>query len=172
MLIIIKKIVKRIVNLAFDRFISVDDQTIIGQYTYIGQYSSITKSKIGNYCSIGSGVLIGLGEHLLDGASTSAEFYHGDVFSELTRADVVVDHDVWIGANAIILRGVHIGTGAVIGAGAVVTKDIPPYAIAVGVPAVIIRYRLEPLIREKLLASEWWLLNKNDAKKIHNKLMK
>ena len=56
-------------------------------------------------------------------------------------ADIVIEDDCWIGANAVILGGVHVGRGAIIGAGAVVTKDIPSMAIAVGVPAKVLKYR-------------------------------
>lgn len=56
-------------------------------------------------------------------------------------APVIIDDDVWIGLHCVILRGVHIGKGAIIGAGSVVTKDVPPYAIAAGNPASVIRYR-------------------------------
>ena len=60
---------------------------------------------------------------------------------EQTKTGITVEDDVWIGANSVILPGVHINKGAIIGAGSVVTKDIPPYAIAVGNPAKVIKYR-------------------------------
>lgn len=70
--------------------------------------------------------------------------------------EVVIWHDVWIGANAIILPGVTIGTWAVIWAGSVVTKDIPPYAIAAGAPCHIIKYRFSEPEIESMLKSQWW----------------
>ncbi|WP_281040324.1 MULTISPECIES: CatB-related O-acetyltransferase [unclassified Mesorhizobium] len=73
-----------------------------------------------------------------------------------TRGPIVVGHDVWIGARAIIMSGVTIGNGAVIGAGSVVTKDVPPYAIVAGSPARIIRYRFSPDVVDRIQASEWW----------------
>ena len=70
--------------------------------------------------------------------------------------NVSIWHDVWIGINAVILPWIKIGTGAVIGAGSIVTEDVPPYAIVGWVPAKIIKYRFEPDVIEKLLKSEWW----------------
>ena len=69
----------------------------------------------------------------------------------LTNGDIVVGDDVWVGQRAIIMSGVNIGQGAVIGAGAIVTKNVPPYAIVGGIPAKVIRYRFsEELIQELL----------------------
>ena len=70
---------------------------------------------------------------------------------------VTMGHDVWIGRDVTLLCGTHIGTGAVVAAGAVVTKDVPPYAIVGGVPAKILKYRFDPKTIAGLLASEWWL---------------
>ena len=67
-----------------------------------------------------------------------------------------IGNDVWIGRNAVIKDGVTVGDGAIIGTSAVVTKDVPPYAIVVGVPARIIRYRFSPEIIEALLELRWW----------------
>lgn len=69
---------------------------------------------------------------------------------------VEIGNDVWIGANAVIMPGVHIGDGAIVGAGAIVTKDIPPYAIVGGVPAQIIRYRFPQELIDAFLRIKWW----------------
>ena len=73
-----------------------------------------------------------------------------------------VGSDVWIGTNAVILDGCRIGDGAIIAAGAIVTKDVEPYAIVGGVPAVSIRYRFEGKIRDELMKSCWWLKNEKE----------
>lgn len=74
----------------------------------------------------------------------------------LDRGETLIGHDVWIGANAIILRGVKVGNGAIVGAGAVVTKDVEPYAIVGGIPARVIRYRFEKAVIQKLEELQWW----------------
>lgn len=103
---------------------------------------------IGNYCSIAGDVTFHLSpNHHLNRISTFP--FGGDADNSLSKGDIVVDDDVWIGHHATILTGVHIGQGAVIAAGALVNKDVPPYAIVGGVPAKIIKYRFnEPLIKK------------------------
>lgn len=96
--------------------------------------------------------------------STSPVFYkakggtgrHLGENEEPERVSTVIGNDVWIGLRAIIKAGVKIGNGAVIDAGAVVTKDIPDYAIAVGVPAKVIRYRFDAETIDKLNTMKWW----------------
>ena len=73
----------------------------------------------------------------------------------ISKGDIIVDDDVWIGYGATILSGVHIGQGAVIAAGAVVTKDVPPYAIVGGVPAKVIKYRFSPEIIQQLMKLDY-----------------
>lgn len=85
-----------------------------------------------------------------------------DAFS---KGDIIVDDDVWIGYGATIMSGVHIGQGAVVAAGAVVTKDVPPYAIVGGVPAKVIKYRFEPEMIEELLKVDYSKLTKEDIEK-------
>lgn len=112
---------------------------------------------IGNYVSIGPHVtfLCG-GEHALTGISTYP--FRAAACGEIeaaSRGPIVVKDDVWIGLGARILSGVTIGQGAVIAAGAVVVKDVPPYAIVGGVPAKLIRWRFSESVREKLARIDW-----------------
>ncbi|MGX9519172.1 CatB-related O-acetyltransferase [Vibrio mediterranei] len=133
----------------------IDKFSTIGSYTYIGRSCTISKANIGNYCSIANNVSIGQGEHSLEKISTSSIFYK-DAYNVLTANECTISHDVWIGVDAIILRGVMIGTGAVIGANSVVTKDVPPFAVVVGSPAKIIKYRFKEEKIETILKSRWW----------------
>ena len=138
----------------------------INEYSYVGKNSIIQNAEIGKFCSIAREVFIGLGTHPIDEFSTSTLFYRRKntfgielmdrdlEFEEYRKTEI--GNDVWIGARAMILDGVKIGHGAIIAAHAVVTKDVPPYAIVGGVPARIIKYRFgEDRIR-KLLALSWW----------------
>ena len=75
----------------------------------------------------------------------------------------MIGHDVWLGSGAMILSGVTIGHGAVVAAHALVTKDVPPYAIVGGNPARIIRYRFDDRTVSALLASAWWDLPKDQV---------
>jgi galactoside O-acetyltransferase len=95
------------------------------------------KIRIGECCLVGPNVVMRTANHKYDNPDISI-IQQGHAVS-----DISIDDDVWIGANAVILGGVHIGTGAVIGAGAVVTRDVPSMAIAVGVPAIVVKYRGE-----------------------------
>lgn len=109
---------------------------------------------IGNYCSIARNVSFLLaGEHPLNNVSTFPfdTIYGSGVPTSISKGPIRIDDDVWIGHGAIILSGVHIGQGAVIAAGAVVNKDVAPYAIVGGVPAKIIRYRFSDEIISVLM---------------------
>jgi acetyltransferase-like isoleucine patch superfamily enzyme len=137
----------------------------IGKGTYISQNSIISKTSIGNYCSIGPNFLCGWGVHPTNGISTSPMFYstkeqNGISLSKYDKIEerkvIKIGNDVFIGANVTVLDGVTIGDGAVIGAGAVVSKNIPPYAIAVGCPINIVRYRFDQKEIDSLLKIRWW----------------
>ena len=145
----------------------IDEKTEIGNYNYVGRYSTITETKVGNYCSIASFVIIGPGEHPLDLFSTSPRAL--DIVKleySLTKKETLIGNDVWIGAHAIILRGVQIANGAVIAAGAVVTRDVPAYAIVAGVPARVIRYRKSEEEIRQFEESKWWEYKPNELKMI------
>jgi acetyltransferase-like isoleucine patch superfamily enzyme len=135
----------------------------IGKYVYIGNNCFLTKTKIGNYVSIGNDVIVGPGEHDYRRISTSSKVSNIS-YNDLTEKECKIGNDVWIGAKSIILRGVAVGDGAVIGAGSVVTKDIPPFAIAVGVPARVIKYRFSENEITKILDSKWWNLDLQEAR--------
>lgn len=119
--------------------------------------------KVGSFCSFAAGVKIFLGgEHRTDWVTT---FPFPELWKEAaghiqghpkTRGDVIIGNDVWIGAEAVILSGVRIGDGAVVGARAVVTRDVPPYAIVAGNPAVLIRLRFAEPVIESLRDIAWW----------------
>jgi len=151
------------------RAVFIDINTSLGKYNFIAENTIITKSKIGSYCSIAPYVKIGLGEHDYKKVSSSVRFIK-DSYSVLTQSDCVIGNDVWIGTNAVVLRGVNIGDGAVIGANAVVTKDIPPFAIAVGVPAKVIKYRFSKEKIKQIIESKWWNYDIEEAKVIIGKL--
>ena len=145
----------------------------VGAYTYIGRNSSIVCAKIGNFCSIAGEVIIGMGNHTLSHLSTSPIFTErvNGTGHEWTKnnnlnpySPVEIGNDVWIGERAIIMGGVKVGDGVVIGAGAIVTRDIPPYAIVVGVPAKIKRYRFNEDIISYLEKLQWWNMSEKQLK--------
>jgi len=136
----------------------------IGMYSYGGCFDSThirAKTKIGRYCSFAGGVCRFNANHPMEFRSMHPFFYSpdfGDVQKELIhRSELVIGNDVWVGQNAIILPSVkRIGDGAVIGAGAVVTRDVPDFAIVGGNPAKVIRYRFSKETQLKIKASKWW----------------
>lgn len=144
------------------------DKVRIGKKTYgfIDVLFSNPENKliIGNYCSIAQGVkFLPSTDHALDRISTypfKTMCLTGEL-EALSKGDIVVDDDVWIGYGATILSGVHIGQGAAIAAGSVVTKDVPPYAIVGGVPAKVIRYRFSPELIQELLKVDYSKLDES-----------
>lgn len=118
--------------------------------------------KVGSYCSIAQEVMFILNaDHFTKNISTFPFKVKclGQQREGTSKGDIIIDDDVWIGYRAIIMSGVHVGQGAIIAAGAVVTKDIPPYAIAGGVPAKIIKFRFSKEIIEKLLEIDYNRIN-------------
>lgn len=137
----------------------------IEDFTYVSRNSVINNTTIGKFCSIGPNLVCGWGVHPTNGVSTHPMFYsttklNGFSLSSVNKINefkkIIIGNDVFIGMNVTILDGVSIGDGAVIGAGSVVSKNIPPYAIAVGNPIKIIKYRFEEEQIERLLKISWW----------------
>ncbi|MGJ8527461.1 CatB-related O-acetyltransferase [Maritalea sp.] len=158
------------------------DSISVGDYTYYDDVEHATEFEtrnvlyhydfvgdrlvIGKYCSLATGCtfLMNGANHPLSSFSTFpfAIFQNGwgdgDVaqLAEQHRGDTVVGNDVWIGRDACILPGVKIGDGAIIGAKAVVSKDVPPYTVVVGNPAKAVRQRFDDKTVTKLLEISWW----------------
>ncbi|RMF50089.1 MAG: antibiotic acetyltransferase [Anaerolineae bacterium] len=138
----------------------------IGEYTYgipkVYSWGEGATLRIGKFCSIAPGVVILLGgEHRVDWVTTypfNVLFPEARQFTghPKTKGDVVIGHDVWIGRDSLILSGVTVGNGAVIAARSVVTSNVPPYAIAGGNPARILRSRFTTEQIAALEKTGWW----------------
>lgn len=126
----------------------------LGRHTYVSEFSHIGQhTTVGSFCSIGNLCTVGAQKHPTQYLTT---FPFEEILELTERKATTVGSDVWIGCNAVIIAGVTVGHGAVIGAGAVVTTDVPPYAIVIGSPARILKYRFPPDIIAGLLETAWW----------------
>ncbi|CEG33841.1 CatB-related O-acetyltransferase [Peribacillus simplex] len=144
----------------------------IGYGTYIQPHAKTFQTKIGRFCSIGNNFSVIVGNHPVeDFVSTHPAFFSvrcqagftfvdKDIFNEFKFTEngycCEIENDVWIGDNVSVINGVKIGNGAIVAAGAVVTQDVPPYAIVGGVPAKIIRYRFDTSEIDFLNKLQWW----------------
>lgn len=139
----------------------------LGDYSYVVNDSDIAYTRIGKFTSIAAMTRINPGNHPMERVSQShftyrASAYFDDAqdepdFFEWRRSQpVTIGNDVWIGHGAIVLPGRTIGDGAVVAAGAVVTKDVAPYTIVAGVPGKPVRERFAPAIAARLMALGWW----------------
>lgn len=151
----------------------------VGNYTYgmlnVKSWGSENEGlEIGNYVSIASDVIFILGGNHYTKTITTYPFkvmYFNETIPEaLSKGKIIIEDDVWIGMNSLILSGVKIGKGAVIGAGSVVSKHIPPYAIAVGNPCKVIKYRFSEAIMEKVNKIKFENINENLKEKFYTKV--
>ena len=155
-----------------------DPQIVVGDYTIYNDFvndpllfekNNVHKEKlvIGKFCSIACGTrfLFNCANHTLNSLSTYTFplFYEewnlekSNVVSAWdNKGDIIIGDDVWIGYEAVIMSGVHVGNGAIIAARAVVTKDVPPYTIVGGTPAREIRKRFDTDVIKRLLMLKWW----------------
>jgi len=162
-------------NTFFEGFNTIHEGSVfsgkLGFASNIGKNCKIV-GNIGRYCSIGSNVNVESYSHPSSVfVSTHPAFYSllrqsGFTYVQQQKYDEVllngdgvpltIGNDVWVGANVTIIGGIRIGDGAIIAAGAVVNKDVPPYAVVGGVPAKLIKYRFESDIIQKLEEYKWW----------------
>lgn len=138
-----------------------------GDYSYTAGNVSIAYATVGKFCSIANSTRINPGNHPQWRVTQNHLTYRRKKFLFDTEDDheffqwrrdhhVSIGHDVWIGHGAVVMPGVTVGNGAVIGSGAIVTKDIPPYGVAVGVPAKVIKFRFPQEIIDQLQEIEYW----------------
>lgn len=116
--------------------IEIGDNCLINHNNVFQAGKKFAKIKIGNYVHTGANVMIFAFNHSIDDTNVPS------ILQDYYDADVVIEDDVWIGAGSVIVAGVRIGKGSVIGSNSVVTKDIPPYSVAAGVPTKIIKRRI------------------------------
>lgn len=153
-----------------NRNTQVGPDAVVGKYFGMNESCFIARATVGAYCAFGARTSINPFNHPVDWLSTNEFQYHPasfnwveeyNDFKRLERtpemfAHVAIGSDVWSGHNANIMPGVSVGDGAVIAAGAIVTRDVPPYAVVAGVPATIKRYRFDEKTIARLLSLKWW----------------
>lgn len=145
------------------------NNVVLGDLSYVSRGTRMNNAKVGRFSCIGPEVLVGLGRHPTRHFVSS----HPAFYSTLGQAQIVfvaeqkfeeflpvdIGNDVWIGARAVILDGARIGDGAIVAAGAVVSGEVPPYAIVSGVPASVVRYRFDEPTVDAIRKSAWWDLD-------------
>lgn len=178
---VLSKLTHNIVELDIMKFRSPNPRlmTQIGKYCY-GDLccNNVLIEKIGSFCSFANGVEV-VSNHPKDYISTHPFLFAGMVWGDnnieyknyhesyllpevqpkdvfVPRKRITIGSDVWLGENVLICNGSNIGNGVIAGAGAIITKDVPDYAIVVGVPARIIRYRYNANVIEGLNKIKWW----------------
>ncbi|WP_235596822.1 CatB-related O-acetyltransferase [Leptospira alstonii] len=145
----------------------------IGRYVAMSFFSYLADSDVGNYCTFAARVSIGAFSHPIDFLTSHEVGYRDttasygetaykenpEIYLKMRSIRTVIGNDVWIGDNAVVIKGVKIGNGSVVGAGAIVTKDVEPFSIVAGNPAKLIRKRFSQEIIDQIEESEWWNLS-------------
>jgi len=141
--------------------------SVIGAYSYCDRYADIANADVGKFANIAAFTRIGATDHPLHTASCHHFLYRSDdywddadrhqaFFDHRRSRRAVIGHDTWIGAGAMVKPEVTLGDGAVVAAGAVVTRDVAPYTIVAGTPAKPLRDRQPREVAERLIALAWW----------------
>lgn len=144
-------------------------KSVVGKHSRICINTELFNTTVGNFSIIARNSVVGLGAHPTNTLTPHSIFYKKnrwkwcdewceDIGFREADKSINIGNDVWIGMRCLILDGVTIGDGAIVAAGAVVTKDVPPYAVVGGVPAKVLKYRFSPDIIARLLEIKWWNL--------------
>ena len=149
----------------------------VGRHSRICINTELFNTRVGNFSIIARNCVVGLGAHPTNTLSPHSIFYkrnrwkwHDDWCKDTgfreSDKPITIGNGVWIGMRCLILDGVTIGDGAIVAAGAVVTKDVPPFAVVGGVPAKVLKYRFSPEVIERLLEIQWWNLPDEEITRI------
>lgn len=159
------KLYDKKLNLRINKWTQIDSTTQIGSNALVAGFKD-ARVKIGKYCDIAENFRIRPRNHSICFANVQRRLNREthNVNLSVFKGDVSIGNACWIGDNVTILPGVSVGNGCVIGAGAVVADDLPAYAVCVGVPAKVIKYRFSEDVCESLEDIKWWNWN-------HDKIM-
>jgi len=159
-----------------NRYSQLGPDVTVGKYFGMNEHGFIARATIGSFCAFGARNAVNPFNHPTDWLSIHEFQYHPRSFdwvpeyNDFIRLErtpemfrhVTIGSDVWTGHNVNVMPGVNVGDGAIIAAGSVVTKDVPPFAIVAGVPAQVKRYRFSERVIERLLRLKWWELELSD----------
>jgi phosphonate metabolism protein (transferase hexapeptide repeat family) len=162
----------RVTNSTLGRYTELGEGAVmlnseLGDYSYAVRFADIANATIGKFANIASYVRIGATDHPMDRASQhhflyrSADYWedapHDEAFfAHRASRRITIGHDTWLGHDSMVMPEVTVGHGAVVAAGAIVTRDVPDYAVVAGVPARFMRWRHEPPLAARLMALAWW----------------
>lgn len=154
------------------RFTDVGERVVmaeceLGDYSYMERGAEAIYTTVGKFCAIASNTRLNALNHPIERVTQHKISYRPNEYFVGAKIDkgfreqrqskrVTIGHDVWIGHGSVVMPGISIGHGAVVAAGAVVTKDVEPYAIVAGVPARRIKWRFPQTIRERMIVLAWW----------------
>ena len=155
-----------------NRHTQIGPEATVGKYFGMNEHGFVARATIGSFCAFGARTAINPFNHPTNWLSIHEFQYHPksfdwvDEYNDFVRVErtpemfkhVTIGSDVWTGHNVNVMPGVNVGHGAIIAAGSVVTKDVAPFAIVAGVPAVVKRMRFSETVIERLLKIEWWNL--------------